>query len=150
MSASASPHPTLRLPYQDLSPGALQGLREAKKALAHSTVGQSLMELLYLRVSQINGCAFCLELHSQVLRARGESVQRLDALAGWKASARFSAAERAALRWAESLTLIASEQASDADYATLAAHFDTQAISDITLAVATMNALNRVAIAMRQ
>ncbi|MCV2350701.1 carboxymuconolactone decarboxylase family protein [Paucibacter sp. Y2R2-4] len=146
---SANVQTRLRLPYAELSSAALQGLREAKKALAQSAVGLSLIELLYLRVSQINGCAFCLEMHSKALRARGESQERLDALAGWKASARFSAAERAALRWAESLTDIATAQASDADFESMQAHFDAQAISDLTLAVATMNALNRVAIAMR-
>jgi AhpD family alkylhydroperoxidase len=141
-----------RLPYQQLSQAALQGLRDAKQALAQGGLGQGLLELLYLRVSQINGCAFCLEMHSKALRAGGETQQRLDTLAGWPASAHFSPAERAALQWAESLTLLQLPHvhSSAADFDKLALHFDAQAISDMTLAIATMNALNRVAIGMAQ
>ena len=146
---SAAPQAGLRLPFEQLPGAAVQGLRQAKEALAQSAVGRGLVELVYLRVSQINGCAFCLEMHSKALRARGESQERLDALAGWQVSPRFSPAERAALHWAEALTDIAASQASDEDFAALQAHFDAQAIADLTLAAATMNALNRVAIAMR-
>ncbi len=140
----------LRLPYQQLSAAALQGLRDTKQALATSPLGLPMIELVYLRVSQINGCAFCTEMHAKALRNRGETQERLDALSGWHASSRFSQRERAALHWAESLTHIASSHAADSDYAALVAHFDAQSISDLTLAIASMNALNRVAIAMRQ
>ncbi len=139
-----------RLPYQQLSAAALQGLRSSKQALATSPIGLDLIELVYLRVSQINGCAFCLEMHAKALRGRGETQERLDALAGWHASHRFTPRERAALQWAESLTHIASTHAADADYTLLGDHFDEQEVSDLTLAIASMNALNRVAIAMRQ
>jgi len=141
---------TPRLPYHQLSAAALQGLRDAKQALADSPLGLALVELVYLRVSQINGCAFCLEMHSKALRSRGETQERLDALVGWHASGRFSLRERAALQWADSVTAIAHSHAPDADYQALMEHFDAQEISDLTIAIATMNALNRVAIAMRQ
>lgn len=140
----------LRLPYHELSEAALQGLRSVKKYLEQSILERRLLELVYLRISQINGCAFCLDMHSKALRAQGELQQRLDALAGWHASHLFSAQERAALQWAESLTHISQTHAPDADYQPLAQHFTDQEISDLTFAIANMNALNRLAIGMRQ
>ena len=139
-----------RLNYGQISADIFAGMRHSKQALANSPLGLPLLELVYLRISQINGCAFCLEMHSKALRARHESQQRLDALAGWRVSALFSPAEQAALNWAESLTHIDQSHAPDEDYARLLAHFTEQQISDLTLAIAHMNALNRVAIAMRQ
>ncbi|MFC3530611.1 carboxymuconolactone decarboxylase family protein [Vogesella facilis] len=141
---------TLRLPYYQLSPAALSGLRHCKQALEDSPLGLPLIELVYLRISQINGCSYCLGLHASALRERGESQQRLDALAGWHASALFSARERAALQWAEALTDLPGSHAADADYQPLAAHFSAQEVSDLTCAVALMNAFNRLAVGMRQ
>jgi uncharacterized peroxidase-related enzyme len=140
----------LRLPYQTLSAASFKGMRDTKQALAQSPLGLALVELIYLRVSQLNGCAFCLEMHAKALRARGEPQERLDALAGWHASTRFSARERAALQWADALTHIAQTHAPDADFDALRAHFSDAEISDLTLSISSMNALNRVAIAMRQ
>jgi AhpD family alkylhydroperoxidase len=88
---------TLRLPYSTLSPAAYQGLLATKSALDHSSLGKPLIELVYLRVSQINGCAFCLEMHAKALRAGGMAQAKLDSLAGWRVSAQFDARERAAL-----------------------------------------------------
>ncbi|WP_075183470.1 carboxymuconolactone decarboxylase family protein [Pantoea sp. 1.19] len=139
-----------RLPYADLSPDAYQGLLLADNALHNSPLGTTLVALLYLRVSQINGCAYCLERHARTLRADGVSQHKLDALAGWRVSPRFSARERAALQWAESLVHIAYTHAPDGDFATLQRHFSDREISDITLAVALMSAFNRLAIGMRQ
>ncbi|WP_374554298.1 carboxymuconolactone decarboxylase family protein [Aquitalea pelogenes] len=140
----------LRLPYVELSAPALQHLRAIKQQLAESPLGRNLVELVYLRVSQINGCAFCLDMHSRALRSGGETAARLDTLAGWRLSPHFSARERAALAWAESVTLIAGTQADDAAYNPLLEHFNAQEICDLTMAIASMNALNRLAIAMRQ
>lgn len=141
---------TLRQPYAELSAPALQHLRAIKKQLEDSPLGRNLVELVYLRVSQLNGCAFCLDLHSRALRSGGESAARLDTLAGWRLSPHFSDREKAALAWAEALTWIADSQANDAVYQPLPEYFSTQEICDLTMAIANMNALNRLAIAMRQ
>lgn len=141
---------TLRLPYQTLSPDAYQGLRLAKKALDKSTLGKQLIELVYLRVSQINGCAFCLEMHAAALRAAGVPDAKLDTLAGWRVSAHFSDRERAALAWTEALVDVAGSHAPDEDFEPLKAHFSDAEIADLTFAIALMSAFNRLAIGMRQ
>lgn len=141
---------TLRLPYSTLSSDAYQGLGLTKKALDKSSLGKQLIELVYLRVSQINGCAFCLEMHAAALRAGGVSNAKLDSLAGWRVSALFSERERAALTWTESLVAVATTHAPDEDFEPLKAHFSDAEISDLTFAVALMSAFNRLAIGMRQ
>jgi len=141
---------TQRLPYASLSADLLQGLRQAKTALESSSLDSALIELIYLRVSQINGCSYCLGLHASALRKRGESQQRLDALAGWHSSSLFSPRERIALQWAEALTDICHNHAADEDYEALKSHFDDKEISDLTFAISLMNAMNRLAVAMRQ
>lgn len=140
----------LRQPYHELSQEAYSGFIQAKKALEKSALGGELIELIYLRVSQINGCAFCLEMHSSALRKRGIDQAKLDALAGWRVSHRFSERERAALAWAEDLTDIARCRAEDAVYLPLEACFSPQEVSDLTFAVSLMNAFNSLAIGMRQ
>ncbi|WP_215780691.1 carboxymuconolactone decarboxylase family protein [Paludibacterium sp. B53371] len=141
---------TLRQPYYTLSPEAFAGLRQTKAALENSPLGAELIELVYLRISQINGCSYCLEMHSKALRQREVPQPKLDALAGWQASSRFSERERVALQWAESLTALPDRQAADQDYQPLLAHFSAREISDLTFAVALMNAFNRLAVGMRQ
>ena len=152
----------LRLPYPTLSPEAYQGFIATKKALTRSSLGRPLVELVYLRVSQINGCAFCLEMHSAALREGGAALRErvlrlrprvlavLGIGAGWRVSAHFSDRERAALAWAESLTDVARTHAPDEDFAPLTAHFSDAEIADLTFAVALMGAFNRLAIGMRQ
>jgi len=140
----------LRLSYFDLSPEALAGLRAVGAVLENSSLGRELIELVYLRVSQINGCAFCLKKHSKTLRELGVSQVKLDTLAGWHASDLFSGKEHAALAWAESLTAISTTHAPDEVFQALHAHFSEKEISDLTFAVSNMNALNRLAISMRQ
>ncbi len=141
---------TLRLPYSQLSPEAYKGLLATKKALAGSSLGLPLIELVNLRISQINGCAFCLEMHAKALRDGGTPEVKLDSLAGWRISAQFSEAERAALAWAESLTDIARTHVPDEVFEPLKAHFSDAQISDLTFAISLMNAFNRLAIGMRQ
>jgi AhpD family alkylhydroperoxidase len=141
---------TLRLPYSDLSPAAYQGFLQVKKALDQSALGKPLIELLNLRISQINGCAFCLEMHAGGLRSGGEQARRIDGLAGWRVSERYTERERAALAWADALTDIKDGHAPDEVYAPLKAHFSDVEIADLTFAAALMNAFNRLAIGMRQ
>lgn len=138
----------LRLPFASLSPEAYQGLLATNNALAASSLGLPLIELVYLRISQINGCAFCLGKHSQTLRDSEVAQAKLDCLAGWRISGLFNERERAALAWAETLTHVSEKGAPDALYEPLKAHFTDVEISDLTLAVALMNAFNRLAIGM--
>lgn len=140
----------LRLPYWTLSPYAYHGLIATKNALEKGSLGKQLLELVWLRMSQINGCAFCLEMHAKSLRAGGTPTAQLDAVAGWRVSERFSDRERAALAWTESLAHVDLTHAPDADYLPLAAHFNEVEIADLTFAVALMSAFNRLAIGMRQ
>jgi len=140
---------TLRQPYYELSPQAYAAFIQAKKALENCELDLPLIELVYLRVSQINGCAFCLEMHSKALRKHGVEQVKLDALAGWRVSHQFSDRERAALAWAEDVTDIARTRAGDAVYEPLLAYFSATEISDLTFAISLMNAFNRLAVSMR-
>lgn len=140
----------LRIPYFDLSPDALAGLRSVNFYLESCSLERELIELIYLRISQINGCSFCLKKHSKTLREIGVPQEKLDILSGWKSCSSFSAKEMAALGWAESLTHISITHAPDEDYQQLINHFSEKEISDLTFAISNMNALNRLAIAMRQ
>ncbi len=139
----------LRLPFSTLSPAAYQGLIATGQALAQSALGLKLVELIYLRISQINGCAFCLGKHAETLRGQGVSQAKLDRLAGWRISELFDARERAALEWAETLTAVADKGAPDAVYESLRTHFSDAEISDLTFVVALMNAFNRLAVGMK-
>lgn len=139
-----------RFDYPTLSPEVLQGFYAAHSALVRGPLGRPLIDLVYLRVSQIHGCAYCLEMHSKSLREGGETTQRIDALAGWRVSAAYTSRERAALEWVEAVTDIAHTHAPDASYAALGEHFSEREISELTMAIALMNALNRVAIAARR
>lgn len=139
----------LRLPFSTLSPAAYQGLIATGQALAQSALGLELVELIYLRISQINGCAFCLGKHAETLREQGVSQAKLDRLAGWRISELFDARERAALEWAETLTAVADKGAPDAVYEMLRTHFSDAEISDLTFVVALMNAFNRLAVGMK-
>ncbi|MCS2147197.1 carboxymuconolactone decarboxylase family protein [Scandinavium goeteborgense] len=140
---------TLRQPYYELSPEVYAAFVQASKALERSELDLSLIELVYLRVSQINGCAFCLEMHSKALRKQGVEQVKLDALAGWRVSQQFSDRERAALAWAEDVTDIARTRAEDAVYEPLLAYFSAKEISELTFAISLMNAFNRLAVSMR-
>lgn len=141
---------TLRLPYWTLSAEAYQGFSATKKALEKSSLGKPLIELVWLRMSQINGCAFCLEMHAKALRAGGTPDVKLDSLAGWRVSTHFTERERAALAWTETLTHVDQTHAPDEDFEPLKAQFSDTEISDLSFAIALMSAFNRLAIGMRQ
>lgn len=138
----------LRLPFANLSPAAYQGLVACNKALLESPLGLPLVELVFLRVSQINGCAFCLGKHSQTLRECEVPQAKLDCLAGWRVSELFDARERAALAWAECLTHVSEKGAPDELYEPLRELFSDVEICDLTLAVSLINAFNRLAVGM--
>ena len=140
----------LRLKYFDLSPELMSGFRAVKVALEKSVVEQNLIELIYLRVSQINGCAYCLNLHTNSLLKAGETQRRISEVAGWRVSDQFSKKEQAALNWAEQLTLISTSHADDEAFELLKKFFNDTEISDLTFAISLMNGMNRLAISMRQ
>lgn len=130
----------LKAPYQAWG--------EVEAYLGNSSVGVPLLELVRLRVSQLNGCAYCLDMHSRALRKEGETQQRIDLLPAWReVPTFFTDRERAALDWAEHVTLIATRgPVPDALYDAVAAVFEPQEIADLAAAVAQINSWNRMAI----
>jgi AhpD family alkylhydroperoxidase len=117
--------------------------------LAKSSVEHSLLNLIYFRVSQINGCAYCLDMHSKDLRAAGETEQRLYGLSAWRETPYFSQREQAALAWAESLTNLHEGHVPDEVYYMTRKQFSEEELVDLTLAVTTINTYNRINIAFR-
>ncbi|MCR8560910.1 carboxymuconolactone decarboxylase family protein [Mucilaginibacter sp. BJC16-A38] len=117
--------------------------------LAKSPVEQSLLNLVYFRVSQINGCAFCLDMHSKDLLANGESDQRLFVMDAWREAPFYTDRERAALAWAEAVTKITDGQVADETYAQAKQQFTDEELIDLTLAVTVINSYNRINIAFR-
>lgn len=140
----------MRLAYATLAPEVTKALGAVNASLLQAGLDKRLADLVFLRVSQINGCAYCVDTHARDLRAAGESNERLDGLAGWRESPYFTAAEKAALEWAESLTRVETTHAPDADFKPLRQHYSEAQIVQITYAIALMNAWNRVAIGFRQ
>ncbi|AMH00859.1 carboxymuconolactone decarboxylase family protein [Serratia liquefaciens] len=139
-----------RLKYSELSPAPYKGMVAALMALEKGALDKATIELMFMRVSQINGCAYCLDMHGKALRESGVDNAKLDQLAGWRVSHAFSDRERAALEWADSVTLIAATGAPDSAFEALQTHFSEAEIADLTFAISIMNAFNRLAISMRQ
>lgn len=141
---------TQRLVLADAAPNAPKGLYAASAYLTQCSLPITLVDLVYLRVSQLNGCAYCIDKHSRDLLERGMAVDKLVLVPVWaEAGALFDARERAALAWAESLTHVARTQVPDADYAAVAAVFEPRELADLTMAVALMNAWNRIGVSLR-
>ena len=120
-----------------------------ERYLANSGIDPKLLHLLKLRASQINGCAYCIDMHSKDARAAGETEQRLYELNAWRETPFYTDRERAALEWTESLTLISQTHAPDDVYERVRARFSEKEIVDLTYAVAMINTWNRLAIAVR-
>ncbi len=137
---------SLRANYYQQNRPAIDALAAIGKEFS---IEPKLRALVELRVSQINGCLFCVDRHSHEARNAGEAQQRLDCLVAWRESRLFDDQERAALDWAEALTNISTTHAPDASYDSLAAHFSERQIVDLTLIVSCMNAWNRIAIGHR-
>jgi AhpD family alkylhydroperoxidase len=138
-----------RFRYDVQTPGPYDAMGALESYLAGCSLDHGLIHLVKLRVSQINGCAYCLDMHWKDLRALGESEQRLYGLDAWRESPYYTPRERAALAWAEAVTLVATSRVPDALYLEAREHFDERALGDLTLAVATINAWNRLSIAAR-
>jgi AhpD family alkylhydroperoxidase len=140
---------TPRIDYRRFSPDALQAMLALEKHLAACGLDHKFMHLLKLRASQINGCAYCIDMHSIDARATGETEQRLYALDAWRETPFFDDRERAALAWIEALTLVAQSHVPDDVYDEVRKHFREQELIDLTYLAATINAWNRIAIATR-
>ncbi len=137
---------TQRIDPGKVAPGALQAMNGLEKYLNKSSLEPSLCELVRLRASQINGCAYCIDMHTKDARARGETEQRLYELVAWRETPFYSERERAALAWTEALTLIADNRVPDELYEQVRRHFSEQELVDLTLAVVAINGWNRIAI----
>jgi AhpD family alkylhydroperoxidase len=140
---------TPRLNYFAAAPKLLQAVMALEKAVLSSGLEHSLIELVKTRASQINGCAFCIEMHTRDAMKAGESPVRLFLLDAWREAPQYTERERAALAWTEALTLVAETHAPDEAYEGLRAHFSDEEIVQISVLVGTINAWNRLAIGFR-
>jgi AhpD family alkylhydroperoxidase len=139
-----------RLEAQKVSPAAYQAMLGLEMFVRKSSnLEPSLIELVKMRASQINGCAFCIDMHSKDARAEGETEQRLYALNAWRETPFFSDRERAALAWAEAVTLVAEGHVPDEVYEEARTQFSEEELVNLTMAVVTINSWNRLAIAFR-
>jgi AhpD family alkylhydroperoxidase len=139
-----------RIEYAKASPDGYKALGAVYATLLKSDLPKSLVDLVYLRVSQINGCAFCMDMHSRDLLKSGLSVDKLVLLQGWRdAGSVFDHQERVALGWAETVTRVADTHVPDADYELAASAFNAKDLADLTYAIGLMNAFNRLGIAFR-
>jgi AhpD family alkylhydroperoxidase len=138
-----------RIAYNKYSPNALHAMYALEKHLKSSTIEEKLLHLIKLRASQINGCAYCIDMHSIDARALGDTEQRLYALNAWRETPFFTQRERAALEWTEALTLVSQTHVPDDVYEAAHKEFTENELVDLTYAVATINAWNRIAISMR-
>jgi AhpD family alkylhydroperoxidase len=135
--------------YQKVAPGVSQAMSQLERYVRESGLERTLLELVKTRASQINGCAFCLDMHTKDARARGESEQRLYALSAWRETPFYSERERAALAWTEAVTLISETHVPDDVYELAREQFSEQELANLTLAIIAINGWNRLAISFR-
>ena len=138
-----------RIAYQKVAPGVSQAMSGLERYLATCALERPLLELIKLRASLINGCAFCIDMHTKDARLAGESEQRLYALGAWRETPFYTERERAALAWCEAVTLVAEGHVPDSVYEHARQQFSEQELVDLTLAVVAINGWNRLAISFR-
>ncbi len=139
-----------RLDYKQVSPEAFKAMLHTEQQVHRSGLEVSLLELVKSRASQINGCAWCLDMHTKDARARGETEQRLYLLQVWREASCYTERERAALAWTEAVTNVAmTHDVSDEVYAQARAQFDEKSLVDLTLAIIAINGWNRMNVAFR-
>ena len=138
-----------RIHFAKVSPGAYHALSGVEKYLKECGLEESLLHLVKLRASQINGCAFCLDMHWKDLQVAGENEQRMYSLDAWRETPYYTDRERAALAWAEAVTDVTHGHVPDEVYEQARQHFNEQELADLTLAVVTINSWNRISIAFR-
>lgn len=138
-----------RVNFMEKGAGAIRAMYGLGAYLASSTLEETLLDLIYLRVSQINGCAYCLDMHSKDLRAAGEPEQRLYLVGAWRDTPLYSPKERAAFSFAEALTELGREGISDELYREVSGHFTDEEMVALTMAIITINGYNRLNITFR-
>ncbi|MDG6998829.1 MAG: carboxymuconolactone decarboxylase family protein [Nitrososphaerota archaeon] len=138
-----------RINYREVDPSATQAMLPLQNYVDHSSLPNKLLELVRMRASQINGCAYCLDMHSKDARAEGESEQRIYMLSAWRESPFYSDRERAALEWTETVTLVAKTHVPDKIYKRVRKYFAEKELIELTMAIITINGWNRLSISMR-
>ena len=138
-----------RVDYRKAAPDAFKAMLALEAGVHRTDLEPSLIELVKMRVSQINGCAYCLDMHSKDARAAGETEQRLYLLSAWREAPFYTDRERAALSWAEAVTLVATNDLPDALYDEVRTQFDEKGMVELTLAIIAINGWNRLAIGFR-
>lgn len=138
-----------RIDMQEYGSAVLKALSGLNAYLAKTSLDKNLLELVNFRVSQMNGCAYCLDMHSKDLRAAGEAEQRLYLVSAWREVPMYSDRERAALAWAEAVTTLTNREVPDEVYEQANAEFSEQELMDLTIAVTTINTYNRLNISFR-
>ena len=138
-----------RIQYQSVAPGALKAMMGLETYIRHCGLEHSLLELVKLRASQINGCAYCIDMHWKDARAAGETEHRLYSLDAWRETPFYTDRERAALEWTEAVTLVSETHVPDDVFERARAQFGEAELVNLTTAVATINAWNRLAISFR-
>jgi AhpD family alkylhydroperoxidase len=138
-----------RLDYAKTAPEGVKAMFGLEQYVRNSGLDRSLLELVKMRASQINGCAFCLDMHSKDARAAGETEQRLYALSAWRETPFFTERERAALAWTEAVTRVSESHMPDETYETVREHFTEKELVDLTLTIVAINGWNRLAISFR-
>lgn len=139
-----------RMDYSKVAPEAVKGMWELESYVRHSGLEPRLLELVRLRASQINGCAFCVDMHTKDARAAGETEQRLYAVSVWEETPFFSERERAALAWTEAVTKVSDTHVPDGVYELARQHFSERELIDLTMAIIAINGWNRLAISFRK
>ena len=139
-----------RIEYDKAAPDGVKAMWGLESYVRHCGLEPALLELVKLRASQINGCAYCIDMHTKDARAHGETEQRLYALTAWRETPFFNDRERAALAWTEAVTEVADTHVPDEVYEWARRHFSDKELVDLTLAVATINSWNRLAISFRK
>ena len=139
-----------RIEFHKASPAAVNAMLALQNYVNGCGLEHSLLELVKLRASQINGCAYCMDMHSKDARAAGESEQRLYLLSAWRESPQFSDRERAALLWTESVTLLSETHVPDEDYEQARAHFSEEELVNLSMAIVAINGWNRLCVGFRR
>ena len=139
-----------RIDYWKIWPEGVQALTAMGKAVNQSGLESSLMELVKLRASQMNGCAFCIDMHSKDALAQGETTERLFGVTAWRETPFFTPRERAALQWTESLTDLTDGHAPDYAYNEVLANFSPEEAVKLTFGIVAINSWNRIALAFRK
>jgi AhpD family alkylhydroperoxidase len=140
----------MRIDYNKLAPDAVKALLTMEAYVNKTALEKSLLNLIKLRASQINGCAYCVDVHTTDAKKEGESERRLHAVVVWRESSFFTDKERAALAWTEAVTLLSETHAPDNVYLDVTKYFNEQETIDLTMAIITINSWNRLSVSFRK